>query len=132
MLSLVVSRRRRCIFLGSCMAAWGSTCSGLLHLALRPEGGDARGHERGRPAGQPCRPVHACMHRMVPMGLGGSRGHACMHGRASGLSLSRAQTRLVFIHRRKQYLCRVSYALLRVKYRSLGKEALCRAPLSAK
>jgi len=84
MFSLVVSGRRRCIFLGSCMAAWVhlQVVYSICHWGLR---GRWRAWTWTGPAVQ----ARACMHRMVPMGLGGSRGH--MHACTAGRRGSRAR-----------------------------------------
>ena len=89
MFSLVVSGRRRCIFLGSCMAAWvhlqwstPSATEGGLREVTRVDMNGA-----GRPAGR----VGPCMHASHGSdGIGRQQGpYACMHGRAPGLSRAR-------------------------------------------
>jgi len=88
---LSLSPRRRCIF--SLGRAW-------QHGVQLPERGRWRAWTWTGPAGRACRPVHACIAYGSADGIGiwgGSRGHACIHGRGAGEALARAQTRFVLV-----------------------------------
>ena len=65
---------------------------GSMGSSCLSEGGDARGHERGRPAGRagPC--MHAS-HMVPPMGLGFGEAAGAMHASTAGAParLSRAR-----------------------------------------